>query len=207
MFPSNKTAKQINIFNKRAPYLHRLLGETWHSLNCSEEDTRGAVSPFLCWGGYSWATVGSSGQGQESSPGRWRPESAPDHRYLLGDLAGAPSCRSTQKMAPVESLWQKYQHPPTATSVPAYAKHLLISAHDLLEYKQIWLYGCVISCSDAFSSLYLTLLGRNTGKFPLRAGQTILCPYRFKFSLHLYPQNPTDHQESWVGRNGSRIWV
>lgn len=40
------------------------------------------------------------------------------------------------------------------------------------------------------------LLGQNAGKFPLRAGEAILQPYRPKFCLHLYPQNPTDHQES-----------
>lgn len=78
--------------------------------------------------------------------------------------------------------------PPTTLSVLAYAKHLLISAHDLLEYKQRdWTLLCVISCNDGFYAFYLTLLGQNAGKFLLRVGRAILPSLRLKFSLHLYP--------------------
>lgn len=138
-FPVTQLQKKINIFNKQVPYLHLLHRKAWHSSGCCEEDPReGLPLPSCVQGAPPGQLWGHSGQGAGIQI-RWvvtKISFSPQvftwgagrnpllHKYLGDGCLGATAAKTAASA------------PPTALSVLAYAKHLLISACDLLEYKQ-----------------------------------------------------------------------
>lgn len=169
---------------------------------------KGCLSPLVCRGlllGNCGATLG---KGQESRSGEWWPKSVSARRYLPGELAGTPSCTSTWAMAALEPLWQKQQplHPlrpqcpglcKASTNFSMWFARVQTARLDLTDVQfHVMMYF-----------MHSISVGPECWEVPSDSRASHFALLQAQILSWFIPTIKPYHQESWGGRNGSRIWV